>query len=1038
MSTLNNYLIQLQKLTQTNLDLLTAVNGALKGDATSTKVEINGKSYDIPSFVSLENKVNSLQETINNIVYAPNTGEALINMTGNSRIIELRGYTHTPNSLTLDIPSEFGVEENTIFKDFLTPQPYVKFDISTIPNDITSVNIKKIIPKTEKMLSFFISSTAGTNSTCKYATILRHIKTVNAIKGVDYIEYDTVKKLPIRKNIGQGEYIVKTVIKDEIDDALIEHITVQLDNSMVLPTGQENTMTYVRFDGTLETYLVEGDRLVTYDDGAKVEIESVDYENCQIKFKVLYGEYLNLIGTDTYLDMDASYSSVSNISKLKFFSPVNFNSDKYINVPMEEDQFVFVAIAPLNDRMNIQSGWGNGVLINTDNLKRSLSNNTMQTFKSYYKESVKNIGDCLSELVNMMPGELTKFSKTEFETLTGIQPQSSHIVANVIQINKHLNDSPHIKSIRELHSQKIAAQQEVNKIQNEINECINKISKIPLSDTTGMRASLNNELKTLNESKNTYWETLNSTITEINTIYNTNAVPSADAKYHVRGFFKLDEFNKYLTDNGFGNVVDKIRGIEVQYRYKNQNPEDVINAQTNITSIGGYTYSEWEIMNSFVNEKIPTYEDGYKFRFKADNSNANEPSFNQIDIPISRGELVEMRLRVIYDYGYPFIKTHSAWSPLQTYEYPIVSQTELSINDIVTENKNDYAANNLNNMLKNNGITAHVEDSILDQELTYFHKADNIASGFYTEERRIIPLIDKLKSMNDTLTQIYDEVMGSSGNLPTVSVNVGQSVYNIVPSKNNSVLTEAYNHFTENGEENGYTITDGIVSAALTFNITNDSKSVIKLYSVFPGSKSSYLKNITNYKYTLEEYALPDDKTSLIPQGVFIFSKNSAYQDHNTSYSGMYALEQMQNQWITFRIKSPWDGKEYYSSSGTTNSDAMPLTTAGYVLASDKTGSLIYPYSMIQDEFVMGDSNHAYITLNPGETKSFQVFFEYKIKEDDETSKTIAFDLRTSLYNDPITYEVTVNAKYALTAQDRLMVNVAKNQYNKYKTAATK
>lgn len=1065
MSTLNNYLIELQKLTQTNLDLLTAVNGALKGDATSTKVEINGKSYDIPSFVSLENKVNSLQETINNIVYAPSTGEALINMTGNSRIIELRGYTHTPNSLVLDVPSEFGVEENNIFKDFLTPIPHVRFDISAIPNDVTSVNIKKIIPKTEKMLSFFTTQTINANSLCKYATILRHIKT-NALKsGVDYIEYDTVKKLPIRKNIGQGEYIVKSVIKDEIDDSLVEHITVQLNNGFVLPTGQENAMTYVRFDGTLETYLVEGDRLVTYDDGAKLEIESVDIERNQLKFKVLYGEYLNLIGTDEYLSEEEPYSNVSNISKLKFFSPVNFDTDKYINVPLEEDQYVFIAIAPLNDRMNIQSAWGSGVLINTNNLKRTLSNNSMQTFKDYYKSSVKNIGDCLNELVSMMPGELTKFTKEEFEYFIKLQPQSSHIVAEVVQINKHLNDSPYVASIRNSHNNKIEAQLQIDKIQRNIQNNMLKLSKISLNDTTGIRANLTNEIKALNDQKNTYLETLNNEILNINHIYNANAVPSAAAKYHVRGFFNTKEFSSMLAEYGFNNMFDKIRGIEVQYRYVNENPADIQNTQTNITSIGsnGFIFSEWEVMSSFMNEKIATFNDGYKFNFKDDNSTSNEPSFNQIDIPISQGEKVELRLRVIYDYGYPFVKTYSEWSPIQSYSYPLTAQVDLTINDIMIENKNDMALNNLEGLLKNNGVTAHVDDIVMDQDLTYFHKSDNIASGFYTQERRIIPLLDKLKDMDSIISQLYSEVTGSNAKLD-VQVSVGSSVYKIEPYKNNGILVEAYNQFdTEtnvNKEENGYFITETKIIAPLTITIMNNSNLTAKLYSIFPGSKDSLLREAKNYKFEISDYITQDD----VKSGVLILSKDKTQQStQNTqspqdtskkTYDRMRASEQVQNQWITFRTKSPWGDKVYYSDKGAVNGETMPDVLDGYEWKPNTgtedepkitklNGSLIYPYSIIEDEFVILGNN--YLTIDPNTSRSFQMFFEYDLSKTDDTSdpmdstsKTIAFDLRTSLYSDPITYEITVGAKQINTAQDRLMINVAKNQFNKYNTVATK
>lgn len=1064
MSTLNNYLVQLQKLTQTNLDLLTAVNGALKGDSTSTKVEINGKSYDIPSFVSLENKVNSLQETINNIVYAPNTGEAMINMTGNSRIIEIRGYTHTPNSLILNTPKEFGVESNNIFKDFLTPIPYLAFDLSSIPNDVTSVNIKKIIPKNNDLYALFASMTSNGTVSYKYADLLRFIKTNNMVKDRDYIEYDTVKKLPIRKNIGQGEYIVKSVINDYIDDSLIEHIVVQLDGSYVLPTNQENTMTYVRFDGTLETYLIEGDRLVTYDDGAKLEIEQIDYNSQQMTLKVLYGEYLNLIGTDEYLvnDESVSYSSVSNISKLKFFSPINFDADKVVNVPLEEDRYVYIAISPLNDRMNIQAGWGQGVMVDTDRLNRTLSDGSLQNFREYYQQSVNNIGDCLNELTSMMPGELTKFPYGDFETFISIAPEESHIVAEAVQINKHLNDSPIVKSIRTLYNQKTKHQQELNDLQTQIADYNDKLASISINDTTGTRNVLSAQVKDLNNKRNELSTALTNVINQIATTANTTHIPTTDAKYHIRGFFDINAFESLLEAQNFKNVKGKIRGIEVQYRYKNENSEDLLNASTNIQSIGNFTYSEWEVMNSFVNPKEVSYNEGYKFNFQADNSNQNEPSFNQIDIPISQGEVVEMKLRVIYDYGYPFVKICSEWSPILRYTYPVTALTEVSVKSIVEGNNSDIESNKFENILNNNGVNAHIEDNIIDQDITYYHKPENIASGFYTSERRIIPLKDKLDEMNKLLVQLQDELRGSNNVDLDVTVSVGDIEYNIKPNQSNNVCVESYDQFQQGtSTEGGYTVDDnGYVKALLNLNITNKSSQTANLYPLFPGSKDDTLQNLQKHKYDINEYIITDSDTD--PDVVYKYQPYLTYRDGAT----IKLKEQSPNQFLTFRAKDVWNGEVMYGSiieeiegqDPTLNftKEIMPgfgITTkengdvdngqyegwptffTGTETKPTPYGSVLYPYIQNKESLVIPSSGaNNYRVLSPNETISIPLMFEYKLEKDGkETSKTISFDLRTSLYNDPISYNITAIAKFKNTAQDRLLL-ASKKQAAKYKT----
>ena len=67
-----------------------------------------------------------------------------------------------------------------------------------------------------------------------------------------------------------------------------------------------------------------------------------------------------------------------------------------------------------------------------------------------------------------------------------------------------------------------------------------------------------------------------------------------------------------------------------------------------------YIYSDWNILNTFNKSKIAKYDNVYgvyRYEYEANNETKNEPSFNQIDIPISQGESVDIKLKVIYDFG---------------------------------------------------------------------------------------------------------------------------------------------------------------------------------------------------------------------------------------------------------------------------------------------------------------------------------------------------------------------------------------------------
>ena len=88
-----------------------------------------------------------LQDNFENLVKAPETCEAYFNFDGNTRAIEVRKYSHVPDSVSLPLVDTFNTEHNNIFKDFLTPVPYINLDLPTLPNDIVEVNVKKIVAK---------------------------------------------------------------------------------------------------------------------------------------------------------------------------------------------------------------------------------------------------------------------------------------------------------------------------------------------------------------------------------------------------------------------------------------------------------------------------------------------------------------------------------------------------------------------------------------------------------------------------------------------------------------------------------------------------------------------------------------------------------------------------------------------------------------------------------------------------------------------------------------------------------------------------
>lgn len=896
MATVADYLSQLQKLTHQNLDILKTINESFFTKQNHLSIQIGDSNYAVPSFISLENKINYLQEAFDNLVNAPKTGEAFFNYDGSSRSIEVRGYSTTPNKISLNEPTEFGVVTNNLIKELLTPAPYVRFNLSSIPNDINTVSIKKIVPRKDVLVNMF-SSILKDNNTSKYSwgTMKMALDQLNS--GVDYIEYNYTKKLPVKTNIGHATYVIKDVLSDTFNDQLEEIIVVDMRMDIDNPLYTTKN-TYKLFDETLERTLQAGDELITYDNNAKLRIESIKYIDglkFQVTLKVVNGEYVNLSG--------CSGLEIPDNSKLKFFSPVNFDEDKYIDVELSNEKYVYITIAPVNERMNVQAPWAEGVVINTHSLK----NSSDESFNEYYDENVRNIGDLLIELSTITNSSINRLSKDEFEKLTKYVPVLNTNDLNVVRINTHLDTSKIGKNIRDLHQQKTELQAKLDKILeriNEINEDESKYKFGYISDSSLVNKS--GLLKRRDETLNS----INIITSKILEISNSNYIE--ESKYRIRGYFDIDNF---IKSNNFNDK--HIKGIQVQYRYKA--PSDHKPVLNNNTPIKyslqympneSYSFSNWNIMDGFMRYKEVSYDDnGISVNYKDNNEG---PVYNQIDIPIQFGESVDIKLKVVYDYGYPFVEVSSDWSEVCNIDFPKELQEELTLDEIVKINTEDYDNNRFTSTLNDLGVLNHIDDMVADNASKFYHKPENISSGFYNKADSLISLKEKLAEMDSLLTHLKDEVLGTASDVITVTLSNDNRSIIVRPDVDNQMILQPYSSFIKESQSNeGYiydTDDNGLVSTVLNLTITNNTDHVVKLYPMFPGTRSTILSSLKNTRYELTDYARQESTST--PAGVVI--AYTKINEEDSQFLEYYKL-QTANQFLTFRLNDIYTNQWYYA-----------------------------------------------------------------------------------------------------------------------------
>lgn len=1035
--TVSESLLQIAELTKQNLQILKTLNDSFYTKSNHLSTRVGDTTYTIPSFIALENKINHVQDAFNNLVHAAKSGETWFNFDGNSKEIRVRGYQAAPSPVELTVKTKFMTEARQLFKDMLTPQPYLNFDMSALPDDIHQVRVKKVIPYHSALINI-LSGYIGDNPSVQmdWATFQRALLSAEQdfVPGDDYLEYDTTYELPVRHCTRSGAYIIEEVLTDQITENFENVITVRI--------SDKTPLICTEFDGFGETDLTANAVLTTYDGSAKLRVQKINPATRELELLILSGEYVNPIAAGKNIKVQPGksvFDSVSDYSILKLFSSVETNRE--LHIPLEEDKMVFMTVAPINPRLNTQSTWGTGLLVNSDSLRNAANE---MPFREYYNQNVINVGDAMIELATISYPSITKYSSSDWKTLMGkdsikITPDNIHF--NVVQINKHLNDSDAVKNIRALYSQKKQYQTDLKECQARIASLTESLAEISFDDMSGTRSVYTAQIAELKDQQNNLITSINKIVDNIALAANNAEIPLEEGKFHIRGYYDIQPLLVNFA-NALGctdkDLFKNILGIEVRYRYRNA---DI--PQANVAVINDFLFTEWCTYQPPYRERNMEYDKGGYAVTSGDkgeyNYSDNVPKFNQIDIPISQGENVEFQVRIIWGFGHPFVKCATEWSDVVTATFPPELVKDVQVTTIIEENNSDIETNRFETILHTKGITQHIDDSIDDQDVKYFHKPESISSGFYTAERRIIPLKDKLIDMDSKLTEVEDMIQGTTSEALEVMCTIDNIGIAIQADVDNVIQLPAYSTIQASDDKipTGSAWRDPntqVVYVPATITLKNRTNHIVNLFSVMPGSRDVFIQNLSNHKYPIEDFVSSTDINAPAKGPVIVWTaclENEAGKEIKKPISR--AFPQRANQIITYRRTNPYDGSIYSTIADMTGGDkSHELTINDYndahdektgLRSSDGYGLWVWPVSPAKYGMCLEtDAVSAKLVLAPGESVSYALQIEYKLNSTNYVTEsfTMGFNVRNSLYLDPLYYQIQFVAKHNQSTVDLL------------------
>jgi hypothetical protein len=631
-------------------------------------------TYSMPSYQFTLEELSRISNTVNTFVSG--NGVVLLN-DGTFRSVSTIPLAKSPEPI-IDVaaPSNFSWRNNWFFENLLFPQMYVQFDLKGRIDDRSDrVVVRRLLFNNfdDNETQWFKDNFVG--NYYSYQDVLDILYQ----NGKSYWVDEDVQNLPLSPNKYTGSFTIldKRVISNSqwyFLDTLNYGLTTDVStiNNIELKIGDQ-----LRYSESLYS------------------VDSIEVSEKRVKLTALIG-----IGNP-------------NINN-KFYIYSTPFSEKNIQIPVGYDECNIVFIKGVNDDFNIiADSWGDSISFYTNDL---ILVNSTTNLATYYFNNVVDFG-------KQMEGQAKERSVSAYYGVTPDAPTISVSQFGVNQINTQLNASLDTEAIKSTQTQIESTKTIINSLKSTISQ--QKAELVQLTDPAqreDLQGKIDNNISQLSKKTVEYQSLVKSLAT---LAYENNAV-FGDPKYRVRGFFEIPA-GKRSTDNPAEDLQEIIQ-FEISYRYlRLDNTGNPLNTYSyNDPSTGQKvtgTFTDWTVYSSPIKTKVYDASLG-KFVWKSENiGDGEQVNINQVDIPITKGEKVEIRIRSISEAGWPQNPLKSNWSNSVIVEFPANLSGSDQVANILSDATQEQAQIQLDETLNATGVITHLEDGYPNPnsgEGTYF------------------------------------------------------------------------------------------------------------------------------------------------------------------------------------------------------------------------------------------------------------------------------------------------------------------------------
>ena len=875
-NSISSLLAQFLRLQKNSLEIINKLSNATTSKEDIVSVEFiddnnNASTISIPSWGYIINEIKRLDSNIKRLSGIEDGDANVRNADGTvSRIYQAKPLLDPTAPANLQVPANFKFRSNHFFESFLNPLLFVSFNLDgQVDPDTKRVFVKRIIANTptDAQKNWFDTNLKGRND-------ITDSDFMNALvgQGITYTIDESPEDLPLRVIRYKGDFAVLRVFDTTVPVTIGGQIVNQTVRKYKL-----DTITYkdlISSGLNSDRQIKVGDHLMTKG-GSKFEVTSVDLSELTVVLKRLSGYDPIPIG-------DGALTLSSEI-----LSPLQVN----VNIGHDERQGVF--IKPINDNYHVTgSTYSNGVVFYSNEMIIGTSNGNM-TLDDFYKTQVADFGSQF----------LSNTKEKVIPSVYGLTPNVPVLNSSnfkVVQINKQITQSTTSEKFAASVQNKVKLQNEIDAINKSIDQTRSELADLTTTSVTvsisSSRESLIAKIDSLTREKSTKTALLQTVIQDLNNISSAAPEVSESPKYRVRGFWPIPapiEDGK----SGSQNVIQ----FRVRYRYLtkqgNATNAEEIKFSDNDGTERRATYSNWVEYKTDIRKK--SYDSVTKKYYWKDEDvqDADSPNINQIDIPVTAGEKVEIKVASVSEAGWPMNPLESDFSGSVIIDFP----EELSVGNTnqqyVSQNSNDQVLVSLQQDLTARGLDSHLATAFNSGDKYFAHVADTISSGFFDSTGRSLDLYQKLIAMDKEIATLKALISVAKGVL-TVYVKSGNDLIKVNRGSVVELFAGYYDELIDLTNSSNY---GKIVTVQYSVELRNDTASPLELASIIPGGQNVMALDNTsttaspdysnNRKYDLTPVSLTSIKPSEVRPnltGRSSFIHAAPYQSSNSNSQFIY------------------------------------------------------------------------------------------------------------------------------------------------------